>query len=314
MQINVEQIKKIWFLHLVTEEGSLRGAALRAKVTPSAISQAISSLEAGIGQRVLIRRKGAQRSGVDQSLESRVEITSMGRSLLDQARPAFEILASLSATAPQQVPRISWMNLGTYESLAIDLLPGLIRSFREKSPDMRIGLRVARTPQLLQDLRQGELCAAIVTEFDDIDKFYTREIGEDRLGVFVANTPEFREQGWKSIDRKGVGSLLPGRNGLPRYFTKFLRAYDLAKPFFLSESFETLRAAAVSGATAAVLPEMVALRTPGQLIEIHPPQTQIGTQGRHRILVIGQKSCDREEIDFVAAEANSLMNWRSRKT
>ena len=44
---------------------------------------------------------------------------------------------------------MSWLNFGTYESLAVDIFPGLIHSLREKMPELKLGLRISRTANLL---------------------------------------------------------------------------------------------------------------------------------------------------------------------
>ena len=56
--LNVDQIKKLWVLDLIIQSGSLRKAALQAKVSPSAVSQTLSSLERSIGRPLLVRSKG----------------------------------------------------------------------------------------------------------------------------------------------------------------------------------------------------------------------------------------------------------------
>lgn len=54
-ELNVDQIKKLWILDLIIQAGSLKSAAQMAKVTPSAVSQALSSLEKNVGKPLVIR-------------------------------------------------------------------------------------------------------------------------------------------------------------------------------------------------------------------------------------------------------------------
>lgn len=289
--ISVDHVKKIWILDLVVHEGSLKKAALRAKVSPSAISQALTSLEAAAGRRLLVRERGV------------VTPTPDGLSLLESVRPAFDVFAKLSHQSIAVAPTISWMNFGTYESIAIDLLPGLVNSLREKLPNTRLGLRIARTEQLLTMVRKGELCSALITEVDELERFYVREVGQDRLGLYVGRGVVDTENAVRLISKIGFGSLSPGKSGLPRYFQRFLRERELPRPSLLSESFESLRAAAAAGAIVAVLPARVARRAEDLRELVFKSSTNNKSDGSHRILVVSQQSCDRAETDFVAEEA-----------
>lgn len=294
--LNVDQIKKLWVLDLVIRLGSLKKAALAAKVTPSAISQTLTSLENSFGKPLLVRDQGS------------VTATQDALHILQIVRPAFEAFERLKENSQSPAPKITWMNLGTYESIAVDILPGLIYSFRQKLPNLKLGLRISRTSNLLSMLRKGELCAALITEVDDLEKFYARQVGVDRMGIYISNRHPIKDYGWTGIEKFGLGSLAPGKDGLPRYFTKFLRQFDLVKPSILSDSFETLRATAAAGAIAAVLPERVAQRQ-NDLIEIFPTGKPIHARkekGQHKIFVVSTLNCDREETDFITTEVSRL--------
>ncbi len=294
--LNVDQIKKLWVLDLVIQLGSLKKAASAAKVSPSAISQTLTSLENSLGKPLLVREKGS------------VTATQDALYILQIVRPAFAAFERLKQNNGSPAPKISWINLGTYESIAIDILPGLIYSIKQKLPNIKLGLRISRTANLLSMLRKGELCAALITEVDNLEKFYVRQVGSDRLGIYISNRHPIKGYGWSGIEKFGLGSLAPGKDGLPRYFTKFMRQFDSMKPIILSDSFETLRATAAAGAIAAVLPERVAQRQ-NDLIEIFPIGKPINSRrekGQHKICVVSTLSCDRVETNFIASEISQL--------
>ncbi len=295
--LNVDQIKKLWVLDQIIREGSLKKAAVRVKVSPSAVSQTLTSLENAFGKRLLVREKGS------------VVPTQDAIAILNIVRPAFEAFDKLRDLNGAPIPKITWMNFGTYESIAIDLLPGLLHSLRQKLPGMRLGLRISRTANLLSMVRKGELCSALITESDNLDRFYVKEVSRDRLGLYVSGRHPIGNRGWSAISENGFGSLAAGKDGLPRYFTKFLRQYDISKPTILSDSFEVLRTAVAAGSIAAVLPSRVADRY-NDLVEITPPASKRSAEtGEHRILVVSQ-NCDREEADFVASEASRILSSR----
>lgn len=292
--LNVDQIKKLWILDLVIQLGSLKKASLVAKVSPSAISQSLTALEAQYGRPLLIREKGLALP------------TAEATALLEIVRPAFHAFSRLKDLNELPVPKISWLNFGTYESIAVDLLPGLVSSLKHKLPHMRLGVRISRTSNLLTMVRKGELCSALISEVDDLDRFYTKVVAEDRLGFYISRHHPISSLGWSALDSYGLGTLAGAKDGLPRYFTKFIKQFDLPKPSIVSDSFETLRATAAGGAIVSLLPKRVARRN-DDLIEIKP-KGEIKHSGLHKLLVVSQLSCDKEETDFIAEESAKFLN------
>lgn len=296
--LNVDQIKKLWILDKIIESGSFKGAAAQAKITPSAVSQSLTALEKNVGKPLVIRNKGS------------VTPTQDALTILEIVRPAFDVFNRLNELGSQPVPQMSWLNFGTYESLAVDLLPGLVHRLKESLPNLRLGLRISRTDSLLTMVRKGELCSAVVTEVDDLDRFYNVNVASDRLGFYVSNKHPIAQKPWDAALTHGIGSLAPGKQGLPRYYVRFLKQLGKNKPTILSDSFETLRAATASGMIASVLPQRVARRL-DDLKELHPPKAA-KEDGRHSIYVISQLNCDREEANFLANEVSRLLGDDSK--
>lgn len=292
-ELNVDQIKKLWILSLIIQAKSLKGAAAIAKISPSAVSQSLTALEKNVGRPLVIRERGS------------IIPTQEALSILEVVKPAFAVFDRLSELGSQPVPQMTWLNFGTYESLAVDMLPGLIHRLRDKMPHLRLGLRVGSTKNLLSLVRKGDLCSAIVSEVDDLDRFYKVPVIQDRLGVYVSARHPISAQGWKAAEKFGVGSLAPSSEGLPRYYSRFLKRLGSAKITLTSESFETLRAATAAGAIASVLPHRVASRS-DDLIEITPEGTEKDS-GTHGIFVVSQMNCDREEADFLAQESKRIL-------
>jgi DNA-binding transcriptional LysR family regulator len=119
--------------------------------------------------------------------------------------------------------------------------------------------------------------------------------------------------GWSAIEHYGWGSLAPGKSGLPRYFVNFIKRNGLSKPTVLSDSFETLRAAAAAGTIVSVLPHRVAKRL-NDLVELQYKDSHSRSNpdaGKHRIVVASQLNCNREETDFLALETQRVLNSRN---
>ena len=234
--LNVDQIKKLWVLDLIVQSGSLRKAALQAKVSPSAISQTLSSLEKAIGRPLISRAKGE------------IVPTTEALTILSVVRPAFAAFERLREMNHTSRPQMTWLNFGTYESIALNILPGLIARLREKMPKLKLRLQIRRTAQLVTMVRKGELCSALITETDNLDRLLVKPVAEETLGFYVSRHHAIAEMGWSAVKKYGVGSLAPSKEGLPCYYTRFLRQLGSEKPVIVSDSFETLRGAASAGA------------------------------------------------------------------
>jgi DNA-binding transcriptional LysR family regulator len=287
----VQHVKKLRILALVIESGSFKKAAVRGKVTSPAISQTISSLERLIGKPLLLRENG------------KVLPTPLALRLLTEASPALDKRSNLLHQLQEpQAPAISWISLGASESLAVGLLPRLIPSLEAKLPGVKLTVRVSQSSALANQIRKGELCAALVTECDSFGNLMTVPLAQDRLGYFVSAALPFQKRSWSEVCRGKIGALSPeGKKGHPRYHQKFIAASLGAslRPALLSDSLEALRAAAVAGAMTAILPARVALRTPGELVEVSPAGLEGRPGGVHAIQLLTQKNCDPREISIL---------------
>jgi len=293
----VEHAKKLWILEQVLETGSFRAAALKAKVSTPAISQAVSNLERLVGKPLLIRKDG------------KIYPTEAGQQLITASKPAIQALRELSIRVESSdVPNIAWISFGAFESLAVDLLPQLTERLQAKLPKLKLTVRIANNNALAMMVRNGELCAAVVEENDNLGRLLSVPVAQDRLGFYVsAKTPK-AERNWETT--RSIGTISPGPDGYARYYTKFIQTTlgKTFKPSVLSDSYEALRSSAVYGSVMAILPSRVANRRPGELVEITPPDLAESSNGSHQILLISQPNCDPEEIRFLTSEIAPLLN------
>ena len=292
----VEHAKKLWILEQVLETGSFRAAALKAKVSTPAISQAVANLERLVGKPLLVRKDG------------KVFATGAADQLLLVAKPAIQALRELSIRVENsEVPDIAWISFGANESLAVDLLPRLTKQLQSKLPKLKLTVRVAGNATLASMVRNGELCAAVVEESDNLGRLLSVPVGQDRLGFYVsAETPK-PEQIWDTS--RAIGTISPGSDGHARYYSKFVQAAfgKNFKPSVLSDSYEALRSSAVYGSVMAILPARVAHRRPDELVEVVPPNPMESSNGSHQILLISQPNCDPVEIQFLTSEIAPLL-------
>src|SRR6185312_5938160 len=126
----------------VAEHRSFRRAADGLGVTPSAISQAIRTLEARVGAALFIRTTRS------------VGLTEAGERFLSRAKPAFEELVAASAIARDLGQRPSGLlRLTAPRSVVPILLQPLIASFCEAYPEIEV--EIATSAELVDIAAQG---------------------------------------------------------------------------------------------------------------------------------------------------------------
>ena len=292
MDLNqIPQLRKIFILHAVVTEGSFRGAARRLKVTPSAISQAISSLENELSTNLFIRH------------QQQITPTLNAQKLLAKVADALAIFSDLFAVETSEF-RIGKLDLGIYESIAIASLPALLKKLREEHGNFKFNVVIARTHQLLKKLRSGELCTAIVTDSEDLENVRKEIITEDELGIFLAKDSPFHEDPSKCISHLGIGSISPGSNGHPVYYKKFVESFGKNfRPNIFSDSLEVLKALTAQGMITAILPKKVVAHhhDAGNLREItHCFPRKNPVTGAHKIVLAYLDKCGQEEAIYLA--------------
>lgn len=291
--VDFDEARRLWVLRVIVEAGNLKQAAATLKVTPSAVSQTLRSLEAGLKQPLLIKRAG------------RIEATAEALKILDRVGPALDALADAFGPKIDEIA-IGSLSFGTYESLAIEVIPSLLARLRRRFPKIRLKMSTARSGKLITQLRSGELCMALVPEFDERDRFFSLEVAKDELGFFAAPV-DAGENDWSLVEKRGLGVLSSGPGGLPAYYSRFVRGVGIPNPVLVSDSFEVLRQAAESGSVVSLLPKSVASRAKVKLVELRPPtRGNSFDRGKHSILLVSPENCDRAESEFLADELRAI--------
>lgn len=292
-----EDIRKIMIVKTIVESGSIQKAARELKVTPSAVSQSLSSLEKKLGKPLFLRIQG------------NLSPTTECLDLLEKAKPAFTALDSLFHESEEPL-RIGSLDLGTYESLAHSVLADFVTNLRSAHKDVKLNITVSRTAELLKRLRSGEICTAMVVETDGMDRIRTEQIASDELGLFVSSKYADRISDWDFICSLGFGFITVAADGIPFYMKRFYRQLgQRPKVGMTSDSFEVLRRAAASGLVAAVLPHRVANRELQDLAEVTSFQGKPKQErGEHKILLASLDRCDEAESKYLAKLARECFS------
>lgn len=144
----------------VAAEGNFGAAADELGLSQATVSQQVASLEKLIGTR-LFDRPGGPRP---------ITLTPLGRVLLPQAQHILEHISKaereIRDVAAGAAGRI---NIGTFQSVAVHLLPRAVQTLRKESPNITFSLfEGASSEALIDELLDDELDVTFIEgEYDD---------------------------------------------------------------------------------------------------------------------------------------------------
>ncbi len=137
----------------VAEELHFTRAAARLRIAQPPLSQQIRQLEEAVGAQLLART------------QRRVQLTDAGRIFLAEAREILRRVESAADTARRTaLGQTGEIKVAFAATVLFDALPGIIRAFRERFPDVYLDLREMATGAQLAALRSGDLDIGFVRE------------------------------------------------------------------------------------------------------------------------------------------------------
>lgn len=140
------ELRHLRYFIAVAEELHFGRAAVRLAIVQPSLSQQIRQLEDELGFPLLRRTKRS------------VELTDAGRVFLAEAR---DVLARVQSAkyAAQRANRgeVGRLVVGYISSSAFDLLPVLLRAYRERFPDVEVILRELNTQEQVRALEEGHI-------------------------------------------------------------------------------------------------------------------------------------------------------------
>lgn len=246
----------------VAQHRSFRRAAAELGVTPSAISQAVRTLEGRVGAALFTRTTRS------------VGLTEAGERFLTRARPAFEelVAASDAARALGQLPA-GRLRLSVPRAVVLPLLQPLIASFCREYPDVEVEIGVS---EQLIELAAGGFDAGI-----RMGQFLAADIVAVRLTppfrFIVVGSPEYlarRGRPGRPADLRDHACLRLRRSGGALALWRLRdgdREVEVAVTGpLIANDFPTLHGAALEGMGLVQLPEPLAAAdvAAGALVEV----------------------------------------------
>lgn len=181
-------------------------AAHRLDMLPSALGRNIRLLEEALGTRLFTRST------------RRVALTENGILLREEAR---KLLAHADAIMLQfrQNPRRAQplLRVGTIDSAAIGLLPGLLKLFRQRYPEVEIQLYEDKTVHLLPKLKSGRLDLVFIRPPSLLDPQFERLFLCHEPGILaLPSSHPFADRDAIEIrELEGMPMILPERRSRP---------------------------------------------------------------------------------------------------
>jgi DNA-binding transcriptional LysR family regulator len=178
---------------VLAESGSLQRAAERLFLTPSAVTRQIQRLEAVLKTPLLDRRVKPGR------------ITRQGRAVLDGGRHMLRIMDDLKASSSKDAEPSGTFRVGLSHMLAQPSLVASIQRLTSRFPRLQPVLSTDLRPQLMQQVRTGELDVALA--FLAVDDTVPGDVASsvlaaERLVLVTARGAQTRAgRGGKSKDR-----------------------------------------------------------------------------------------------------------------
>lgn len=249
----------------VAQHRSFRKAAAELGVTPSAISQAVRTLEARVGSALFIRTTRS------------VGLSEAGERFHARAKPAFEELVAASEVARELGQRpAGLLRLTVPPSVVPILLEPLIASFCQAYPDVEV--EIVATADLV-DIASGGFDAGIrLGQFIDADMIAVRLTPPLPLAV-VASPDYLRRRPRPELIgdlRKHACLRLRRSNGsiAPWSFVDGKEAVEvIVSGPFIANDIPTMLGAAIEGLGLAQVPEPIAADAvkAGKLVRVLEP-------------------------------------------
>ncbi|WP_030462877.1 LysR family transcriptional regulator [Kitasatospora sp. NRRL B-11411] len=167
-------LRQLEYLAAVVDTGSFTRAAERLHVTQPALSHQVRSLEASLGGPLLER------------LPRAVRLTPLGRAVLPHARAVLADAERLHAAARRASGLAeAELEVATVHSVALGILPPVLRAWRARHPGVRIRLREHPHAELLRAAAAAGRADLAVGPLPDDWDGPVRELGVEEFALVL---------------------------------------------------------------------------------------------------------------------------------
>lgn len=168
------KLSTLRYLVAFADAGSFSRAAEHCQVSQPTLSVALQHLESELGVTLLERAKG------------RANLTDLGWQVVGQARRALDEARRVELVAEQgKDPLQGEFRLGVIHTIGPYLLPDLVVSLRKVAPGLSFYIEESMTALLADNLKYGNVDAAIIALPFDVPGIETRMLYDEPFQVVV---------------------------------------------------------------------------------------------------------------------------------
>ncbi len=200
----------------VVEQESFQKAAQALKLTPSAISHAVSAMEEELGFMLFVRSRHG------------VYLTNYGKELF----PYIKNVLNSDEYLQQAVAQFNGMQkglvrLGTFNSACVEWLPSLLKDFERKYPKVRLDIYQGTYDDVYHWLRDGIVDLGFLSSTSVGELAYV-PVYEDRLVCVTPKGFQTKHPGYVTIEELREQRFVIQREGCDADVNHFLEKYHLS--------------------------------------------------------------------------------------
>ncbi|MGZ0040955.1 LysR family transcriptional regulator [Paenibacillus ottowii] len=238
----------------VIEAGSFTKAGELLNLTQSAISHAVSALEHELGLTLLIRG----RSGI--------QMTSNGERLMKH----FKEIIQMNERLYQEVAlikglEIGTVKIGTFSSVSIHWLPGIIQKFNEKFPLIELKLLDGNYRDIENWIASGEADFGFVN-LPTLEVLEVLPLKKERMLCVLPSNHVLREQATIRVDQLRNESFIMPASGCDTDVRSIFSQHNLVpKIKYELEDDHAIMAMVQNDLGVSILPEMMLVQNPYEI-------------------------------------------------
>lgn len=247
-------LTELKYIVAVAREHHFGKAAEACHVSQPTLSVAIKKLEEKLDVKLFERNA------------NEVTVTPLGSEIVRQAQVVLEQAAAIKEIAMRgKDPLVGPLRLGVIYTIGPYLLPDLVRQVIQRTPQMQLMLQENFTVKLLEQLRVGDIDAAILAEpFPDTNLALAPLYDEPFIGVVPVHHPLAVHDSVTTQDLKQENMLLLGNGHCFRdhvlevcpEFSHFSSNAEGIRKSFEGSSLETIRHMVASGMGVTLVPRL----------------------------------------------------------
>ena len=200
----------------VVEQQSFQKAAQALKLTPSAISHAVSAMEEELGSMLVVRSRHG------------VYLTNYGKELF----PYIKNVLNSDEYLQQAVAQFNGMQkglvrLGTFNSACVEWLPSLLKDFEQEYPEVRLDIYQGTYDDVYHWLRDGIVDLGFLSSTSVGELAYV-PVYEDRLVCVAPKGFQTKNPGYVTIEELREQRFVIQREGCDADVNHFLEKYHLS--------------------------------------------------------------------------------------